>query len=95
MSWRSKYTRIDDLGETYPDPERPPKKNHPRQLETNNVYTYDVATHSDTDCISVGKIPSSNVHTGYDIKPSDSEALVLELWGIWRTPLLLLLPVPV
>ena len=29
---------------------------------------------------------------GYDIKPSDGEAPVLELWGIWSTPSLPLFP---
>ena len=33
--------------------------------------------------------------SGYDIKPSDvEEALVVERWGMWRTPSLLTLPGP-
>ena len=30
----------------------------------------------------------------YDIKLTDSEAPPLEIWGIWSTPLLVLLPGP-
>ena len=32
--------------------------------------------------------------SGYDIKPGDGVAPVLELWGMWSTPSLQLLPVP-
>ena len=38
----NKYTRIDDKGESYPDSKDPPKKDHPQQLLTKNVFTYDV-----------------------------------------------------
>ena len=37
--------------------------------------------------------PTSNECPGYDIKQSDSEVpIMLELWGMWSTPLLPLLP---
>ena len=43
----------------------------------------------------MSKTPSHNNYPRYDIKPSDSEALVmLELWGMWITPSLPLLPNP-
>ena len=38
------------------------------------------------------KTPPSSECLGYEIKPSDCEAQVLELWGMWSTPLLPLLP---
>ena len=41
-----------------------------------------------------GKIPTSNEYPGYDTKPSDGEAPVLELWEMWSTPSLPLLPGP-
>ena len=45
-----------------------------------------------TDCISADPI---NKCPGYDIKQSDDEASVMqELWRIWSTLSLLLLPVP-
>ena len=48
-----------------------------------------------TDCISaegVRHLPY-NKYSGYDTKQSDSKALVmLELWGMWITPSLSLLP---
>ena len=33
-----------------------------------------------------------NKYPGYDMKPSDGEALFLELWGMWSIPSLPLLP---
>ena len=36
---------------------------------------------------------ASNNCPGYDIK-SDGEASVVELWGMWSTPLMPLFPVP-
>ena len=36
--------------------------------------------------------PLPNKCPGYNTKPSDGEPLVLELWGMWSTPLLSLLP---
>ena len=42
-----------------------------------------------TDCISAEGSDSPNECTGYDTKQSDVEVLVmLELWGMWSTPLL-------
>ena len=39
-----------------------------------------------SDRISVeGKDPPLNVDLAYDNKPSDDEALVLDLWGMWST----------
>ena len=35
-----------------------------------------------TDCISAEGQDTPNKCPGYNIKPSDSEALVLEIWGI-------------
>ena len=37
------------------------------------------------------KLPSHNECPGYDIKQSDGETPALEIWGMWSTPLLLLL----
>ena len=45
-----------------------------------------------TDCISVERQDPHNKCPGYDIKPSDGEAPALEIWGMWSTPLLPLLP---
>ena len=42
-----------------------------------------------------GVRPSSNKCPGYDTKQSDGEVpAVLELWGMWSTPLLASLPGP-
>ena len=41
-----------------------------------------------------GEDPTSNEYPGYGTKPSDGEDSVLELWGMWSTPSLLLLPGP-
>ncbi len=44
---------------------------------------------------SGGKSPHSNECPGYDTKQSHGEVLLmLELWGMWSTPLLQLLPGP-
>ena len=49
----------------------------------------------DTDCISADMKDSPNEYPGYDTKQSDGGALeMLELWGIWSTPSLPLLPGP-
>ena len=46
-------------------------------------------------CANEGEHPPANECPGYDSKQSDGEApVMLELWGIWSTPLLLLLPGP-
>ena len=37
---------------------------------------------------------NTNECPSYDIKQSDDEGPVLELWGMWSTPSLLLLPGP-
>ena len=42
------------------------------------------------DCI----FATTNKYPGYDIKPSDSETPVLDLWGMWSTPSLALLSGP-
>ena len=42
----------------------------------------------------MGKILSLNECPGFDSKPSDGEAAVLELWEMWSTPSLPLLPGP-
>ena len=34
------------------------------------------------------------LYPGYDIKPSDTEVTFLDLWGMWSTPSLSLLPDP-
>ena len=47
-----------------------------------------------TNCISAEGQDSTNKCSGYDIKPFDGKAPVMELWGIWSTPSLLLLPGP-
>ena len=47
-----------------------------------------------TDCISKEEKDSPNKCPGYDIKPFDGEAPVLELWEMWSTHSLLLLPGP-
>ena len=45
-----------------------------------------------TDCISAEGCNFPNEFLGYDIKQSDGEApVMLELWGMWSTPLLLCL----
>ena len=42
-----------------------------------------------------GKTPPHNECPGYDIKQSDGEVpVMLEVWGIWGTPSLQLLPGP-
>ena len=46
---------------------------------------------------SVGAVEYAETHKEcfrYDIKPSDGEVPVLELSGMWSTPLLVLLPGP-
>ena len=47
-----------------------------------------------TDCFSAEGQDSPNACPGYDIKQSDGEGLVLELWGMRCTPSLPSLPVP-
>ena len=42
----------------------------------------------------MGKTPSPYEYPGYDIKPSDGEASALEIWGMWITTSLSLLPGP-
>ena len=58
-----------------------------------NTHTaHSVGAFEYTDCFSAegGKTP--NKCPGYDINPSDGEApVILELWGLWNTPLLPLL----
>ena len=44
-----------------------------------------------TASLQRGKTPP-NEYLGYGLKQSDGEAPVLELWGMWHTPLLPLLP---
>ena len=41
-----------------------------------------------------GVTPTGKECPGYDIKQSDGEALVLKLWGMWRTPSVPLLSGP-
>ena len=42
-----------------------------------------------TDCISPERSVSFNKYSAYDTKQSDGEASVmLELWGMWCTPVL-------
>ena len=43
-------------------------------------------------CSGVRSLPTRS--PGYDIKPTDSEAPALGIWGMWSTPLLPLLPGP-
>ena len=53
-----------------------------------------VGTVEYADCISAegyDSLPSKEC-SGYDTKLSDGEAAVLELWGMWSTTSLLLLP---
>ena len=46
-----------------------------------------------TDCISAEELDPTNECPGYDTKPSDDEVpVMLELWGMWSTPSLPLLP---
>ena len=47
-----------------------------------------------TDCIYTNGEDLPPTSSGYNTKPSDGEALVLELWGMWSTPLLLFLSGP-
>ena len=47
-----------------------------------------------TNCISAEGEDSPNKCPGCDTKPSDGEAPVLELWGMWSAPSMLLLPGP-
>ena len=47
-----------------------------------------------TNCISAEEEDSSIECPDYDIKPSDDEASVLELWGIQSTPSSPMLPGP-
>ena len=42
-------TRIDDKREDYLVPERPPKRNHPTQLLSDNVFAFDVENPNSTD----------------------------------------------
>ena len=46
-----------------------------------------------TNCISSEEY-SLNECPGYNFKPSDSRAPTLEIWGMWSTCLLPLLPGP-
>ena len=57
----------------------------PSQLKGKNVLT--ASLHR-------GKTPPNKECPGYETKPSDGEASALELWGMWSTPLLPLLLVP-
>ena len=43
-----------------------------------------------TNCLFAEELdlPTPHEYSGYDIKPSNGEALALELWRIWCTPLL-------
>ena len=45
-------------------------------------------------CRGVRPPPPSNECPGYEIKQSDGEPPVKDIWGMWSTPLLTLLPVP-
>ena len=48
-----------------------------------------------TDCFSAEGSPPANKCPGYDTKQSDGEVpVMLELWGMWSTSLLPLLPGP-
>ena len=48
-----------------------------------------------TNCISAEIYPpNSNECSRYDIKQCDGEAPALEIWGMWNTPSLPLLPGP-
>ena len=46
-----------------------------------------------TASLQRGKNPF-NKCPGYDVKPSDGEAPALEVWGVWSSSSLPLLPVP-
>ena len=46
-----------------------------------------------TDCFSAKELDSPNEYPGYDMKQSDGEVpIMLELWGMWSTSSVLLLP---
>ena len=48
-----------------------------------------------TDCISAEREDLPNEYPGYDTKQTHGEVpLMLVLWGIWSSPSLLSLPVP-
>ena len=47
-----------------------------------------------TASLQRGKAASSKKGAGYDIKLSDSDAPTLEIWGMWCTPSLSMLPGP-
>ena len=49
MSTRNTRTRMDDQRKDHTDTKRPPKRNHPKQLQTNNVPTYDVENTNSTN----------------------------------------------
>ena len=44
--------------------------------------------------LCTGVRPPPNECHGFDIKPSDGKAPALEIWGMWSTPSLQLLPGP-
>ena len=47
-----------------------------------------------TNSISAEQKPSPNKCPGYDNKQSDGMVLALDIWGMWSTPSLPLLPDP-
>ena len=61
-----------------------------------HIYIYMCETVEYINCTSAEEYnPPPNMCSGYDIKHSDSEVLVMqEIWGIRSTPLLLSLPGP-
>ena len=66
---------------------------YPRKTQPSRLRLW----HTPTASLQRGKTahPPSNECPGYDIKQSDGEApVMLELWGMWSTPLLLSLPGP-
>ena len=67
--------------------------------QTLNVISYPATAQSAetveyTDCITEEGLTLLHEWSGYDIKQSDGEAPVLELWKMWSTPSLSLIEGP-
>ena len=58
----------------------------------NSPVSWDCRIHQLHLCRCVRPLPIPNECPGYDTKTSDGEAPVLELWEMWSTSLLPLLP---
>ena len=62
--------------------------------ETKPISTKSARAVEYTDCISIDGLDTTNECPRYDVKQSDCEAPALDIWGMWSTILLPLLPSP-